>query len=153
MGLWREGTSDGLHRLSIGRLSKGVFERRTSTGRKAFYYFMCLDATTFVYPYTENLPENFGRNVALEWNKSTSGWRSKTLELSGWPSVWSPDQSTWYVRSMWVSGFFCLPLFHVYWISSLVNCLAFCLGDRLWTNVWKTSLSWSHDCSEYTHNS
>ena len=34
----------------IGSLSKGVFERPTSTGSKAFYCLMWLDANTFVMP-------------------------------------------------------------------------------------------------------
>ena len=69
-------TSDGPHRLSIGGLSKGVFERRTSPGSKAFYRLIYLDASTFIYPYTDNLPKTFGRNIAQERKKSTSCWRA-----------------------------------------------------------------------------
>ena len=35
-------------RLSIGSLSKDVFERRTSTGSESFSLFICLDANKFV---------------------------------------------------------------------------------------------------------
>ena len=34
---------------TIGSLSKGVFERRTSTGSEAFSLLTCLDDTTFVF--------------------------------------------------------------------------------------------------------
>ena len=48
-------------------LNSGVFERRTATGSKTSYLFVCLDATTFVfikyhYSYRDDLPENLPKN-------------------------------------------------------------------------------------------
>ena len=34
--------------MSLGSLSKGIFERRTATGNETFSLFACLGATTFV---------------------------------------------------------------------------------------------------------
>ena len=41
-------TRSHLHLLTIGSLSKDVFERRTSAGSEVFSLFICLDTTKFV---------------------------------------------------------------------------------------------------------
>ena len=63
--------------------SKGVFERCTSTGSKAFCLSICLDATELVqiciakclYSYRDDLPENWGNPLPRKEKKFTSGWR------------------------------------------------------------------------------
>ena len=41
----------------LGSLSKGVVERRASTGSRAFSLFLCLDATKFVLPIAFTVTE------------------------------------------------------------------------------------------------
>ena len=48
LGLFSRPTKTAMLRRLQGSLSKGVFERRTSTGSKAFSLLICLDDIKFV---------------------------------------------------------------------------------------------------------
>ena len=65
--------------LGLKGLSKGVFERRTSTGSESFSLLISLDATKFVllsvYSERNDLLENLFKIMAQDCKKSTSGWR------------------------------------------------------------------------------
>ena len=78
----------GLKGLTLGNLSKDVFERRTSTGSEAFFLFICLDAIKFslltffsllktIYPrvLTKPLPNDAKSPLPVDVR------RSKTLLL------------------------------------------------------------------------
>ena len=60
---------------TIGSLSKGVFERHTSTGREAFSFIMRLDATKYVllsvFTLTETIWQNIGA-IPLPMNEKGS---------------------------------------------------------------------------------
>ena len=60
---------------TIGSLSKGVFERHTSTGSEAFSFIMRLDATKYVllsvFTLTETIWQNIGA-IPLPMNEKGS---------------------------------------------------------------------------------
>ena len=60
---------------TIGSLSKGAFERHTSTGREAFSFIMRLDATKYVllsvFTLTETIWQNIGA-IPLPMNEKGS---------------------------------------------------------------------------------
>ena len=81
--------------LLLGKLSKDVFERRTSTGSEAFFLFICLDAIKFlsltffsllktIYPrvLTKPLPNDAKSPLPVDVR------RSKTLLLK-FPIIFS----------------------------------------------------------------
>ena len=60
---------------TIGSLTKGVFERHTSTGSEAFSFIMRLDATKYVllsvFTLTETIWQNIG-SIPLPMNEKGS---------------------------------------------------------------------------------
>ena len=87
----------GNREVTLGSLSKDVFERRTSAGSEAFFLFICLDANKFssltffslaktIYPrvLTKPLPNDAKSPLPVDVR------RSKTLLLK-FPII--PDQS------------------------------------------------------------
>ena len=102
--LLRRGQSNKM----IGNLSKGVYERHTSTGSEAFPLYVCLDSNKFVslsffFSYKDDLPESLNQTTAQWRKKSTSGWRASLTSLGKverafweldeikqrWPPMWS----------------------------------------------------------------
>ena len=61
------------HHWILGSLSKGVFERRTSTGSEIFFILKHLDATRFaflsVFTIIEMICPKFGQNCHQKWKK------------------------------------------------------------------------------------
>ena len=55
-----------LRRMSIGNLSKNVFEPRTSTGSEAFSLLICLDANKFVLLSFFSLIKTIYQRVSTE---------------------------------------------------------------------------------------
>ena len=70
-------------------LSKGVFERRTSTGSKAFFLLICLDDINFVllsfFTPIETIWLKIWANApSKNEKKATSGWRASLKIVVAW---------------------------------------------------------------------
>ena len=72
-----------IHILVESLISNSVFERRTSTKRETFSFFICLDAAKFVWLSVFTLTETICRKIwvnpvptAQECKKSTYGWHA-----------------------------------------------------------------------------
>ena len=72
--------------LGLKGLSKGVFERRTSTGSEVFSLIVCLDATKFVLVSVVILVETiwlkiWAKSLPQERKRFTSGCRASLKSI------------------------------------------------------------------------
>ena len=61
-------------------LSSGIFERRTATGSKTSFFFICLDKCH--YSYRDDLPENLPKNHCPRMQKVHFRWPLKRVILT-----------------------------------------------------------------------
>ena len=62
-------------------LSSGIFERRTATGSKTSFFFICLDKCHY-YSYRDDLPENLPKNHCPRMQKVHFRWPLKRVILT-----------------------------------------------------------------------